>query len=154
MSNYNRTSETPLDWDSEISADSSFTLLPEGEYPFKIVDFQRGYYNGGDKLPACPKAELKIEIDGGEQGTVTVNHNLFISRKTEGLLCEFFTSIGLKKHGEPLKMNWQLVPGATGRCKVGIRQYNGNEYNEIKKFVKPEEKPAAAPAGFAPPRFS
>lgn len=154
MSNYNRTSETPLDWDSEISADSSFTLLPEGEYPFKIVDFQRGYYNGGDKLPACPKAELKIEIDGGEQGTVTVNHNLFISRKTEGLLCEFFTSIGLKKHGEPLKMNWQLVPGATGRCKVGIRQYNGNDYNEIKKFVKPEEKTAAAPAGFAPPRFS
>lgn len=154
MSNYNRTSETPLDWDSEISADSSFTLLSEGEYPFKIVDFQRGYYNGGDKLPACPKAELKIEIDGGEQGTVTVNHNLFISRKTEGLLCEFFTSIGLKKHGEPLKMNWQLVPGATGRCKVGIRQYNGNDYNEIKKFVKPEEKPAAAPAGFAPPRFS
>lgn len=154
MSNYNRTSETPLDWDSEISADSSFTLLSEGEYPFKIVDFQRGYYNGGDKLPACPKAELKIEIDGGEQGTVTVNHNLFISRKTEGLLCEFFTAIGLKKHGEPLKMNWQFVPGATGRCKVGIRQYNGNDYNEIKKFVKPEEKPAAAPAGFAPPRFS
>lgn len=153
MSNYNN--NIPLDWDSEISAESSFTLLPEGEYPFKVVEFQRGYYNGGEKLPACPKAELKIEIDGGENGKVTVAHNLFISRKTEGLLCEFFTSIGLKKHGEPLKMNWQLVPGATGRCKVGTRKYNGDDYNEIKRFLKPEDKPATTPsAGFAPPSFS
>lgn len=153
MSNYNN--NIPLDWDSEISAESSFTLLPEGEYPFKVVEFQRGYYNGGEKLPACPKAELKIEIDGGESGKVTVAHNLFISRKTEGLLCEFFTSIGLKKHGEPLKMNWQLVPGATGRCKVGTRKYNGDDYNEIKRFLKPEDKPATTPsAGFAPPSFS
>lgn len=138
MSEFNNmNTNTPLDWDSEISAESSFTLLPEGEYPFKIIFFERGYHNGSDKLPPCNKAELKIEIDGGEKGTVTVNHNLFIHRKCEGLLCEFFLAIGVKKHGEPLKMNWTPVPGATGRCKVGVRTYNGNLYNEIKKFLAP-----------------
>ncbi len=156
MNEYNRTTpETPLDWDSEISAESSFVLLPEGEYPFTVISFERKYHNGSEKLPACPKAELKIEIDGGENGKSFVTHNLFVSRKTEGLLCEFFTAIGMKKHGEPVRMNWQAVPGASGRCKIGVRTYNGNEYNEIKKFLKPEEKPATAPqTGFAPPKFS
>ncbi len=143
MSEYNNfNTNEALDWDSEISAESSFTLLPEGEYPFTVITFERGYHNGSQKLPPCHKAELKIEIDGGEKGKVTVNHNLFVHRKCEGLLCEFFLSIGQKKHGEPLKMNWPAVPGTTGRCKVGIREYNGNQYNEIKKFLEP-----AAPTG-------
>ena len=155
MNDYNRTNEMPLDWDSEISAESSFTVLPEGEYPFKVISFEREFHNGSEKLPPCPKAKLKIEIDGEKKGTSSVFHNLFISRKTEGLLCEFFTSIGLKKPGEPLKMNWQAVYGASGRCKISVREYNGNAYNEIKKFLKPEEKPATTPmTGFAPPKFS
>lgn len=156
MSEYNRTTpEMPLDWDSEISAESSFTVLPEGEYPFTVISLEREYHNGSEKLPPCPKAKLKIEIDGGEKGTSSVFHNLFIHRKTEGFLCEFFTSIGLKKPGEPLKMDWQAVYGASGRCKIFVSKYNGNEHNEIKKFLKPEEKPATAPqTGFAPPKFS
>ena len=153
MSDYNN--NIPLDWDSEISAESSFTVLPEGEYSFRVVEFERQYHNGSEKLPSCPKASLKIEIDGGEKGKSFVTHNLFIHRKTEGLLCEFFTAIGQKKHGEPLKMNWQTVIGATGKCKIGIRIYNDNEYNEIKKFLKPDNNTASAPqSGFAPPRFS
>lgn len=143
---------TELDWDSEISQENSFTVLPEGEYPFIVTAFERGWYNGSEKLPPCHKAILTVELNGGTAGKVSVKHNLFVSRKTEGLLCEFFTAIGQKKQGEPLKMNWQLVPGSTGRCKVGIRTYNGNEYNEIKKFLKPDAVPAPA-QGFAPPSF-
>lgn len=143
---------TELDWDSEISQESSYTVLPEGEYPFTVTAFERGYHNGSEKLPPCHKAILTVEINGGERGKATVKHNLFVSRKTEGLLCEFFISLGLKKHGEPLRMNWASVPGAKGRCKVGIRTYNGNEYNEIKKFLEPSATPAPA-GGFAPPSF-
>ncbi len=155
MSDYNN--NIPLDWDSEISAESTFTLLPEGEYDFTVIELERKYHNGSEKLSPCPKAALKIEIDGKEKGKAVVTHNLFIHRKTEGLLCEFFISIGQKKHGEPLKMNWQAVPGATGRCKIGsyISKKDNNEYNEIKKFLKPVEKaaPASLP-GFNPPKFS
>lgn len=154
MSEYRDIPDTlsELDWDSEISQESSYTILPEGEYPFSVASFERGYHNGSDKLPPCNKAILTIEIDGGKLGKSTVKHNLFISRRTEGLLCEFFISIGLKKHGEPLRMNWAAVPGAKGRCKVGIRTYNGNEYNEIKRFLEPTAAPAPA-VGFAPPSF-
>ena len=142
MSEYRDIPDTlrELDWDSEISQESSYTILPEGEYPFSVASFERGYHNGSDKLPPCNKAILTIEIDGGKLGKSTVKHNLFISRRTEGILCEFFIAIGLK------------MPGAKGRCKVGIRTYNGNEYNEIKRFLEPAAAPAPA-VGFAPPSF-
>ena len=34
-------------------------------------------------------------------------------------------------------MEWNKVVGRTGRCKVGIRTYQGNEYNEIKSILEP-----------------
>lgn len=160
MENY---SNRPDDfgWDSIIENESSFVLLPEGEYPFTVTGFERGHHNGSEKLPPCPKAILTVEIDGGEKGRASVKHSLFVSRKTEGLLCAFFLSIGRKKHGEPLKMDWSNLVGVTGRCKVGIRvsNTNGNEYNEIKSFLEPAAPAVAAPTyqapagGFAPPRF-
>lgn len=39
-------------------------------------------------------------------------------------------------------MNWAMVPGSRGRCRVGIREYNGKTFNEIKKFYEPEDQPA------------
>lgn len=35
-------------------------------------------------------------------------------------------------------MNWNAVTGAHGRCKIGTRVYNGNQYNEVKKFLEPK----------------
>ena len=59
--------------------------------------------------------------------------------KCEGFLSEFFRGIGQKKKNEPLRMNWQLVPGASGRCKIVPEEYNGNKYNKIKKFYPKED---------------
>ena len=55
------------------------------------------------------------------------------------MLSAFFAAIGQKKKGEPLKMNWQTIVGARGVCKVGIRTYNGNQYNEVKAMLYPED---------------
>ena len=103
----------------------------------------RAFHNGSEKLPKCPKAELEIELTGPE-GTTRVNHNLFLHQKTEGLLSAFFISIGLKKHGEPLAMNWNAVPGAHGRCKVKIREWTNDkgevkQSNQIERFLDPED---------------
>ena len=38
-------------------------------------------------------------------------------------------------------MNWPSVPGSTGRCIIGTRTYNGNDYNDIKKFYPKDEVP-------------
>ena len=136
--------EKELQWDDTIEKESSdFILLPEGDYNFTVESFERGRHTGSDKLPPCNKAILTLRIEA-EEGTVLITHNLFLHSKTEGLLSAFFTRIGQKKKGEPLKMNWTQVPGSSGRCKVGIHPYinkNGEEKksNNIKKFYPKED---------------
>lgn len=137
--------DKPLDWDEEIINDGNeFTLLPEGDCSFTVKKFERGRHNGSDKLPACNKAILTLELTSDETGdTTTLEHNLFLHTKTEGMLSQFFASIGQKKKGEPLRMNWQSVPGSTGRCKVVIDEWTGKngdpmKNNKIKKFYPAE----------------
>lgn len=145
MENYNSNDMAALAWDSVIQEESSgFTLLPPGEYDFKVLELKRGYHNGSEKLPPCNKAELEIEVTGAE-GTIKLTHNLFLHQKTEGLLSAFFIAIGLKKHGEPLAMNWSAVPGARGRCKVKVREWNNDkgeprQSNQIERFLDPEDE--------------
>lgn len=129
-----------LDWDGEIQKDpTEYILLPEGDYEFKVTKFQRERYNGGDKLPACNKAALTLTIETAE-GEANINHNLFLHSRTEGMVSAFFIGIGLKKHGEPFKMDWNQVIGCTGRAKVGVKTYNDKQYNEIKRFYDPSEQ--------------
>ena len=146
---FNNTEE--FGWDSIIEHENDFVVLKPGVYDFTITKFERGYYNGSDKLPACNKAILTVNIKATE-GEANIKHNLFVSRKTEGLLCQFFLSIGQKEHDKPLRMDWNKVVGSTGKCEVGVRQYNGNDYNEIKKFLEPV-KAAPTSHGFTPGQF-
>lgn len=127
--------EREFGWDDVIQKDSEFIILPEGDYDFKVESFERERFNGSEKMPPCNVAIVKIRIDDTATGqSAFVNHRLMLHSRCEWSLSEFFAGIGQKKKGEQLKMNWQMVPGSTGRCKLGIRTYNGNEYNEIKKF--------------------
>ena len=149
MSDYNNNQGFELGWDAEIEKDSpDFILLPDGEYDFVVKSFERGRHNGSDKVGPCPKAILTLGIDT-YQGEAIVRKDLLLHSKLEGLLCECFTCIGQRQHGQRVAMNWNAVPGARGRCKIGTRTYNGNQYNEVKKFLEP-----AAPAApqYQPPQ--
>ena len=55
------------------------------------------------------------------------------------MLSAFFGAIGQKKKGSKLQMDWNTIIGTRGVCKVGIRTYNGNQYNEIKAMYYPED---------------
>jgi hypothetical protein len=137
-----------LGWDDAIENDGQdFVVLPEGDYDFEVIDFERGRHPGSEKLPPCNKAVVHIKIQGPE-GVSIIRHQLFLHTNTEGLLCAFFTGIGQRKKGEKVTMNWNKVVGSKGRAKVGIRKHEGKEYNEIRKFYEPEE-----PKGFTPGRF-
>lgn len=141
-----------LGWDDEISREGGeFLLLPEGDYNFVVESYERARHPGSDKLPACNKAILHLRVTAPE-GEIHLEHNLFLHQRTEGFLSEFFTSIGLKKPGEPLRMNWNQVPGCTGRLKLGVhtwRTKDGEERksNQVKKFY-----PKAA-SNFTPGKF-
>ncbi|MBR6875501.1 MAG: hypothetical protein IKN00_04340 [Bacteroidales bacterium] len=152
-----------IGWDDSISKDSEFTILPEGDYSFTVAKFERARHNGSEKLPPCNKAVLTLELtDGVHSGTIT--HNLFLHRKTEGMLCAFFSAIGQRKHGETLAPKWNQVIGSTGTCKVGMREWTGRDgqkmqSNEIRRFYEKEAAPEAAPAapaansGYTPGKF-
>ena len=135
-----------LGWDDFIEKDADeFILLPEGDYNFTVESFERGRHSGSEKLPPCTKAVLKLRITAPE-GSPIITHNLFLHTNTEGILAAFFASIGQKKKGERLMMNWATVPGSTGRAKVGIHTYIGRDgderkSNDIKRFYPKEEGP-------------
>ena len=118
---------------------TSFTLLPEGDYDFVVKNFERGNFPGSGKIPPCLKAIITVEVKS-EQGNVTLKTDLMLAKVVEWKLCAFFRSIGQKKHGEPLKPNWNTVIGSTGRAHIKQRHYtnkNGEDrvVNEIDYFL-------------------
>lgn len=140
--------ERELNWDDQIVKDGTdFVVLPAGDYNFTVKKFERGRFNGSQKMPACNQAKLEIAVHTQEHGDVIVFHNLFLHSKTEGLLSNFFVGIGQKKEGQPFQMNWQTVVGSTGRLQLEINKFTGNDgqektNNQIKKFYP---KQAQAP---------
>ena len=148
-----------LGWDDEIEHDGEgFTLLPEGDYQFRVLSFERARHPGSANLPPCNKAELKIQLESS-QGKSVITHNLFLHTKTEGLLCAFFTAIGQRKHGEKLRMNWNNVVGSIGKCKVSIYTYTGNDgkerkINQIDRFYEPDSGTIPVkPTSYTPGNF-
>ncbi len=135
--------ERELSWDDQIQNDGpKFVILPEGDYDFEVIGFERARHQGSENLPPCNKAILTIKISGADGQSTQIKHNLFLHSKTEGLLCAFFTAIGQRKKGEKITMNWNAVPGSHGRCKVRIHEWtnqkNGEKMkrNEISKFYE------------------
>lgn len=151
MSDYNESTGRALDWDDEISQETEFGVLPEGEYEYKVKSFERAEYEGGDKISACKKAIVYLYIEAPNGDNTVVKEQLLLHSKMEWKLSEFFISIGQKKHGEPLKPRWNEVVGSTGRCKLEIHKWtssNGNqlESNRVKKFLEPRVRNNSAPS--------
>lgn len=133
-----------LGWDDEISQESSFLLLPEGEYDFVVEKMERGQFQPSPNSKineSCPEAELTLKIQSPE-GEATVFERLILHSATEWKLSEFFISIGQKIKGQPFKPNWSQVPGSRGRAKIEINKYKNKqgqdrEINRVDSFLEP-----------------
>ena len=148
-----------LDWEDEIENEGSpRVVLEPGEYPFTVQSFERARFAGSEKVPPCPQAIVHLQINAPE-GPVPMNVNLFLHTRFEWKLCQFFTSLGLRQHGEKLRMNWAAVAGRSGRCKITKRTYKDRndvdrEANDVDEFLDPIGAPSAPPAGgFTPGAF-
>lgn len=141
--------ERELSWDDQIENDGpDFILLPAGDYYFVVTEYERQRHAGSEKLPPCNKAVVSLKFETPE-GSTTIKHNLFLHTKTEGMICSFFTAIGLRKKGEKFTMDFNAAVGMTGRAKVSVRKWtneSGEEktFNDIKKFYEPDESKQAA----------
>lgn len=149
-----------LGWDDEVSQESTFTLLEEGDYQFCLINMERGRHSGSKNLPACNKAILDIAILDRDGNKLTmIKHNLFLHSSVEGMISSFFLATGAKKHGEPLNISkgFQESYGRTGWCHVYVDKWTGDdgkirESNKIKYFIAPENAPKAAPAAAPAPQ--
>lgn len=143
---YNNNFDRELGWDDEITQDGSgFIQLTPGDYQFTVTDFERARHTPSRpdaKLPACNKAIITIQIETAE-GTAQLTHNLFLHTSTEGMLSAFFGAIGQKKHGEPLRMNWNAVIGAKGVARInkrkGTGEYADREYDNVQRMIYADE---------------
>lgn len=147
-------------WEDEINDEGegfSYTLLPEGDYEFTVAKFERARHAGSAKVPPCNMAKVTFTVWGAEDKT-EITENYFLCKKFEWKLSQLFLSVGLKKHGEPLRMNWAALTGAHGKCRVYIDNYtkkDGTEgkSNKIRRLYAYDEnvdtvKPAAQQHGY------
>ena len=139
-------------WDDEIeNEEGSFTVFEPGIYKFTVTGFDRERYPGGDKIPACLRANLELTVEDDFGRETTVKESLFLIGKMEWKLCQFFTCLGLRKHGEKSKMPWDKILGRSGMCELIKDKYesknNGKEYdtNRVKEYLDPEKNPLPAP---------
>ena len=163
--------ERELNWDDEISNETGdYEPLPEGDYQFTVSKIERARSQGKGKLPPCNMAKVTLTVHGAEYDRdITVN--LVLHSSLEWKLSQFFLSIGLKKHGEPLRMNWAGAIGKAGNCHVTIREYKRNDgstgtandianfyaYDEVVNVIQPVRQSApqyATPAQYAQPQYT
>ena len=131
--------EHALDWDDSIEHEGEdFVLLPAGEGTFEVMELEKGRckYEGG-----CNMATLRLAVTT-PAGTASMKENLILHSKLEWKLCQFFTCIGQRKHGEMLTPKWNQVVGAKGRCKIKIENWINDkgekkQSNKIDKFLDP-----------------
>lgn len=144
-----QSSDGVFGWDDEIREESSFTLLPEGDYRFVIKKFEKSRYSGGDKIPACPKAIVTFTVYANDGQSTDLQENFLLHKKMEWKLSEFFASVGLKRKDEPVKMLWtpELI-GKSGVCKVIVHSYQKDgetrKANRIEKLYPSYDQPGAA----------
>ena len=142
-----------LSWDADLDEteaaeqqkENDFILLPDGEYTFTIKKFEKDQYvakpNG--TMPSCPVAKLQLLVKTDDGEAAYFRESLFLHAGNKWQLFQFFTCLGLRKHGDGTKkMPWDSVEGATGRALIGKRKYKSSDgeektTNTVKKWLDP-----------------
>lgn len=134
-----------LNWDGEIENDGGESiLLPEGEYHFQVLGYDRKW----SQNKQCPMARVKMRVVT-DDGTAVVYDTLLLHSDFEWKLCAFFRSTGLRKHGERVVMRWQQVPGQWGRFAIHHEEYTGRDNekrvgHKVKHFLDRDDAPPPA----------
>lgn len=127
-----------LSWDAVIEDEGSskaWEPLEAGDYDFEVVNYDRSYGKDG----VTPRLDLTLLVDG----RVEVKDWLHFKKKAEWKISQFLICIGMKKHGEPSKVDFDNLIGSKGRCRVSVRTFtknNGEEGkgNNIDAYLEPK----------------
>lgn len=135
-----------MDWNSPIEDDGQqFVILPEDtEVDCTVIEFEQAFTTAG-----APMAKLRIKCVAAEGKTI-VDENLALQKNCEWKLCEFFTALGQRVHGQRIVPDWEKVLGAKFRAVLKKEPWKSNPdkfNNKIKRYLEPV---LAADAGGEP----
>lgn len=123
----------------------------QSDYDFTIDHYERGRSAGSDKLPPCNMATVFFNVKGPNDTQVSIKENFILHERLRWKLSELFCSVGLAKpEDKEIKMNWNALPGLTGRAHVTLdpdKKDPSKKYNHIGKLHVKE------PKKFEPGRF-
>ncbi|TXH55544.1 MAG: DUF669 domain-containing protein [Desulfurellales bacterium] len=145
---------------SDFSVDFSdvqggdFDAIPAGVYNVAVTDWSRTETKNEGKLPAgTPGINWEFTIQDGqyENRKLWINH--WIHPNTLGFLKTFLEKTG-RYTDEQLSGSFDLDPdsvvGAELQAVVTVRQYEGDDRNDIKKFRKAGETASASSSSMLP----
>lgn len=139
----NTTTGRELGWEDTIQNDGQdFEPVAAGDYDVTVERFDRSRSKGEGKLPPCKMAVVYFTVHAYDRD-ITIRENYVLHSSLEWKLSELFCGVGLKKKGEELRMNWQMLPGKKARAKVGLKPGKNDpskQYNFIEKLY-PYEPP-------------
>lgn len=134
-----------LGWNDELDPKAAaFETLPPGAYDFVVAELKKERFPGSTKMGPCdmPVLTLRVEANGMK---AQLTHRLFLHTKCEGLLVAFFRSIGAATNeAGRVRMEWNNVVGARGRCLIEAHEFKGRDGDtitgtQVKKFLTPDE---------------
>jgi hypothetical protein len=124
--------------------EQEYILLEPGEYQFTVDDVEYDDHNGSAKIPPCGKVIVSLSVDT-ERGKAYMKNNFYVCKEGAGLMAAFLKSIGVLKEGQKtFTPDWDSYIGKTGIVKTSQREYNGNSYNNVDRFIAPKKKDAPA----------
>lgn len=118
-------------WDDEVQAsDSGFMVFPEGDYDFKVVDFERGRVKNG-KNAGANQAIYTLRIMDTTGGSSEEKYFIPLVDSLRWKATKFFKSIGAipadTESGQNVRFPWSNVVGMIGRCHVKPRKWTGDD---------------------------
>ncbi len=125
-------------WNDAIENDGqeqeALIVVPEGDYDFRIVDFQRAKAKSGANM-----AHVTMRVESNE-GASLIHEYIVLTSSQEWKISAFFRAIGQKKRGERVTMDWTKVNGARGRAHVIVDKFKRNdgtdgESNKISRYI-------------------
>lgn len=123
-------------WGTPIMNIPRVILLDEGYYEFRVLSFEKSYYNGSKTALPCPVAKLKLEIIFQNKNTI-INHNLFLNDYSQFKIYDFFDSIGLAEKGS-FTPQWDEVVGRMGECYLIQKELDYKTINVVDRFIPRE----------------
>lgn len=132
-------SKEVFSWDDEIEiVKQDYIELEPGEYPFTVQNITRSYFDGSDKIPACHEMDVELLVETPD-GDAIVHDRFYFCRKMLFKISSFAMTLGLARVGDRLKIDWPALRGRSGRARISTREYKNRLYNQIDRYIIPEE---------------